>query len=124
MSLSRALAEMYPPPIGPADVEKEIRRFVDLLEGATDENAPIARAAALADARYKKAHAGALLSAKGRTVADREAIADLECASEYEARQVADMLWKVQQEKQRNLRAQMDALRSINANTRHLLERT
>jgi hypothetical protein len=100
------------------DVEGEIRRFVKLLEEHTDDLPHAARTSGLAASRYKKAHAGALLTAKGKTVADREAIADLECHEEYEAHKIADALWSAKQEAARNLRAQLSALQTISANIR------
>ena len=70
---------------------------------------------------YKRWHAKATLQfrfEKDSTVATREALAFDACASEFEAAKVTEAVYRGLQEKGRNVRAQLDALRSINANTR------
>lgn len=108
-------------PLAPVGVEADIRRLCGLLEELTADLAQAARTAALADAAYKREHAKSLLGARGiekSTVGEREAVADLECADEYEARRISEAVLMAKQESGRNIRAQLDALRSINANLR------
>lgn len=108
-------------PLAPKGVEDDIRRLCGLLDELTSDLATAARTAALADANYKREHAKALLGARGidkSTVGEREAVAALETADEYEARRIGEAILMAKQESGRNIRAQLDALRSINANLR------
>lgn len=100
------------------NVESEIYRICGLAEKVTTEIAERARDAAETDANYKKAHASAFLMAQGKTVGDREAVSALETAHEYTLRRIAEARLLAAQEAGRNYRAQLDALRSINANMR------
>jgi hypothetical protein len=103
------------------DVEAEIIRISALCERVTEQVAERARAAAKADALYRKRHAQAFLTAEGRTIPDRQAAALLECIEEYDHHRHADAVLMAAQEAGRNYRAQLDALRSINANLRPLV---
>lgn len=105
-------------PISPVHVEQEIQRLSARLEAFTDEIAERAQAAAEADANYKRDHAKAFLAADGPVDA-RKATADVDCAELYKERRVSEALLLSAQEACRNIRAQLDALRSINANVRH-----
>lgn len=102
-------------------VESEIFRLCELAEKVTTEIAARAIDAAEADAGYKKAHASAYLMAQGKTVGDREAASALETADEYMSRRISEARLLAAQEAGRNYRAQLDALRSINANMRALV---
>lgn len=108
-------------PISQAFIESEIMRLSDLAEKVTQVLSQRARASAEADANYKRAHASAFLMAQGKTVGEREAQAALETDDEYTARKIAEALLLAAQEAGRNYRAQLDALRSINANLRPLV---
>lgn len=107
-------------PLAQVDVESEIMRLGGLCEKATHEVAKRARAAAEADADFKVANAKAFLRADG-PVAVREATALVECEDQYRARKNAEAVLLAAQEAGRNYRAQLDALRSINANLRPLV---
>ncbi len=110
-------------PLNPVGVEADIRRLSDALEEINGQFPQACRAKALAEARYKHAWASSLLMAQGKTVGDREAVAALETSTEFEARLVTEAEVDAIKEVSRNVRSQLDSLRSINANTRHLLER-
>ena len=101
----------------PAEVEREIMRLAGLAERVTSEMAKRARHAAETDADYKAAAAKAFLKADG-PVAEREAVAQVECETLYRDRRIAEALLQSAVEAGRNYRAQLDALRSINANLR------
>lgn len=115
----------------PVEVESEIRRLCELLEKATQLTARRARDAAVADAQYKRAWAQAVLDAKvghppdgkGPTVSEVEARAALQTDKEYVQKRSTEALLQSSIEAGRNIRAQLDALRSIAANMRFLLER-
>ena len=107
-------------PFAQTEVESEIRRLSELAEKVTTEIATRARASAVADGRYTAEHAKAFLAAEG-PVAEREAKAAVVTAEEYEDRKIAEALLLSAQEAGRNYRAQLDALRSINANHRALV---
>lgn len=107
-------------PIAQADLEAEILRLSSLAEKVTHELAKRARASADADAAYKVAHAKALLLADGpQYVRDAEATVSTE--AELIEKRGAEALLLAAQEAGRNYRAQLDALRSINANLRALV---
>lgn len=107
-------------PIPQVHIESEIIRLSRAAEGATQQLAQRAQAAAEADVAYKVAHAKALLRAEGPQYV-RDAEATVETADEYQARKIAEAKLLAAQEAGRNYRAQLDALRSINANHRALV---
>jgi ribosomal protein S18 acetylase RimI-like enzyme len=104
--------------VTPVNVEREIIRLCECCERVITEIAKRARAAAEADAEYKKVHAQAILKSEG-TVSEREAHAALATQDQYRDRRIAEALLLAAQEAGRNYRAQLDALRSINANVRN-----
>ena len=108
-------------PISQVFVESEIMRLSALAEKVTFELSQRARASAEADAVYKREHAKAYLMASGKTVGERDAQTALETDQEYTDRKIAEALLLAAQEAGRNYRAQLDALRSINANLRPLV---
>jgi hypothetical protein len=110
-------------PMAQADTEREILRFVRDLATVTEEIASAAVEAAKADARYDLAHARALLDQVGHegTVPEKQARALVVCEDRYHETKYKEAVFKALQEKGRNLRAQLDALRSINANVRPLV---
>jgi hypothetical protein len=101
-------------------IESEIVRLSARAEEVTQKLAIRAREAAEADVAYKIAHAQALLRADG-TAYVREAEATVATADEYAAKKSTEALLLSAQEAGRNVRAQLDALRSINANHRALV---
>ena len=107
-------------PVPQVDIEAEILRLSARAEHITQEIAKRARAAAEADVTYKVAHAKALLLAEGPQYI-RDAEATGQTAVEYRERRGTEALLLSAQEAGRNVRAQLDALRSINANHRALV---
>lgn len=105
--------------VTPVAVENEIMRLCARLDALTEELATKARAAGLTDARYKAEHAKEFLAARGKTVAEREVMATVGTITENEARKIAEAELLAVQEAGRNIRAQLDALRSVNANVRN-----
>lgn len=103
----------------PTDVEREILRISALCEKVTTEIAQRARAAAEADVAYKLANAKAFLRSDEKTVGGREASSLIVCEDEYRNRRITEAILLGAQEAGRNYRAQLDALRSINANLRY-----
>lgn len=108
-------------PLSQVFIESEIVRLCALAEKVTTEIAQRARTAAEADANYKRAHASAFLMAQGKTVGDRESASAMETADEYLERRIAEAHLLAAQEAGRNYRAQLEALRSLNANLRPLV---
>ena len=101
-------------------IESEIIRLSQRAEEITQALAKRAREAAEADVAYKVAHAKALLLAEGpQYVRDAEATAQTEQV--YREKRGTEALLMSAQEAGRNVRAQLDALRSINANHRALV---
>lgn len=95
-------------------------RLSALAEKVTLEMAKRAQASAEADADYKVSHAQAFLKADG-PVAEREAVAAIECADLYRDRKIAEAKLLSAEEAGRNYRAQLDSLRSVNSNLRALV---
>lgn len=112
-------------PMAQLDVEREIRRLSRLLEVKTQEFADLAARAAGAEHAYKVARAKAHLVFKSdspkATVADLEAMVTLNVEAFLGAHLNAEAVARACQEACRNLRSQLDALRSLNANVRTLV---
>jgi hypothetical protein len=113
--------------LNPVAVEREILRLSGLLDEATNKILARSRAAALADADYKVAHAKAYVrhrdSDRKVTAVDAEQLAITETQEEYRRKVLSEGVLKSAQEAARNIRSQLDALRSVNTNLRALLER-
>jgi hypothetical protein len=107
-------------PLSQLEVEAEIRRLSGRLEFLTQHMASAARQAAQADVDYKLKQARALIDkiGHGGTVGEKEAAVLAECAEEFERWKLEEAVLKADQEAGRNLRAQLDALRTIAANIR------
>ena len=103
------------------DVENEIRRMVDELDNASVALAHEAVQASEAEHMYKVEYAKALLKQSEGTVAQKEANALNEVSELYRDRLVKNALRDAAIEKCRNLRAQLNALQSINANIREMV---
>lgn len=110
-------------PMSQARVEDEIRRLSRQLTAVTEEVAHAGTQAATTDVDYKLAYARKMLELRGETgtVAVKDAMALDACASQYEAMRIAEAVYKALQEKGRNLRSQLDALRTIAANVRSVV---
>lgn len=105
-------------PVAQIEVEHEIMRLHRLAEDVTSALAERSRVAAETRTRHKVGFARAFLLASG-SVGAREAQATVDTADDLLAREVAEAREKAAQEAGRNYRAQLDALRSINANLRY-----
>lgn len=112
-------------PMAQLDIEQEIRRLSRLLEVKTQDFAELAAAAAGAEHRYKleraKAHLVFKRDTPKATVADLEALVTLSIDAWMLSHLSADAAMRACQEACRNLRSQLDALRSLNANVRTLV---
>lgn len=107
-------------PTPQVDIESEIVRLSARAEDVTQKLAVRSREAAEADVTYKVAHAKALLLAEGpQYVRDAEATAKTE--QQYREKRATEAMLLSAQEAGRNVRAQLEALRSINANHRALV---
>lgn len=110
-------------PMAQAEVESEIRRLSRELEKLSVAIGDAATRAAQADVDYKREYARGIVChrGKGGTVAERDALVHGEVEAEYEKKQLAEAVYRTFQERGRNLRAQLDALRTIAANVRHVM---
>lgn len=106
-------------PLAQVDIEAEIVRLSGLCEKVTHELAQRARMSAEADAAFKREYAKAYLRSEAKTAGARDAQAVLATDEQYTAKRIAEALLQSATEAGRNYRAQLDALRSINANIRH-----
>lgn len=107
-------------PVSQMHIESEILRLSGLAEEVTQKLAKRARDAAEADVTYKVAHGKALLLASGPQYV-RDAEATVKTEQEYREKRASEALLLAAQEAGRNYRAQLDSLRSINANHRALV---
>lgn len=107
-------------PLSQMQVEREIMRLSSRLSTITTTVAEVAEREAKAEVAYKRAHAFQWLELRGHdgTVPEKEAMAFAACAAEYEEMKISEALHKASMEAGRNVRAQLDALRSIAANVR------
>lgn len=108
-------------PMAQLEVESEIRRLSQELTKQTEQQAKYAEAAGRAQVDYKLAAARRLLELRGKgngTVDEKNADVHVTCADQYEQMMLTEAVHKASIERGRNLRAQLDALRSINANVR------
>lgn len=105
-----------------AELESEIMRISDLLETATRELGTVSVEHANAEADYRFAYAQAFLKLRPEderlTDKIREQRAAEETTEAFRARRVAEAKQMHLQEKCRQLRAQLDALRTVSANVR------
>jgi hypothetical protein len=117
----RAEAEaMSVDPMAQAQVESEIHRMSHRLTQVTEDIARLSQRAAQAEVDYKVGFAKALYKRVGSkmSVGLKEAAALIEMEEEFGAMKLLDAELKALQEAGRNLRSQLDSLRSINANVR------
>lgn len=109
-----------PDPIAQVDIEAELIRLSQRAEEITQKLAIRAREAAEADVAYKVAHAKAMLTTDG-TQYVREAQATVDTEDLYRQKRATEASLMAAQEAGRNVRAQLDSLRSINVNHRQLV---
>lgn len=107
-------------PMAQAEVEREIRALSQRLTQVTEEVASASVEAATADATYDLAKAHALLAqqSRGGTVPEKQARALVAVEAQFMEAKTTEAVAKSLYEAGRNIRAQLDALRSINANVR------
>lgn len=115
MSVDRSLD-----PMAQRDVEHEIRRLSNVLVEITEDVAHAAREEARTEVAFKLANARQLIALRDEkgTVAVKDAMALDACASEFEDMKMAEAVYRACQESGRNIRAQLDALRTLAANVR------
>lgn len=111
------MTSSVPQPLTQVEVEDEIVRLSELLEVETHELAAASQEHAAAEADYRAAFARAFVAAEG-AMPMRQELARLACAHLYRERRITEAKQLGLQEAGRNLRAQLDALRSINTNLR------
>ena len=107
-------------PISQIDIEHELMRLIDSLEGETAAFEELAVDASKKEARYKASWAKEYLSAKG-SIKERESWADYKLADEQFDYKCAEALVKTNREKLLSLRTAIDAMRTLNANVRFQL---
>ena len=115
--------------VGLAEIESEIRRLVSMLEDVTHAVRRRGEAAASADTAYDIAYSQAFLLAKEGKLPGQDARASDQAAKahavvvasrELTERNITQAVYESAREAARNIRSQLDALRSINTNTRAL----
>lgn len=101
-------------------VEEQIFHLSNRLGQITDEVKQAAMNEAQAEADYKRKAAHTWLDLRGHkgTVPEKEAEVMDRCGEEFEAMKIAEAVYKACQESGRNVRAQLDALRTVAANAR------
>jgi hypothetical protein len=103
-------------------LQAQIGDTLDQLETATEDYAILSKDAALAESRYKlcKAQAIVHLATDGfkRSVAEREAYAELRCRDELELYLVTRAASDATKQAHFSIRARLDALRTLSADVR------
>jgi len=111
-------------PMAQNQAEAEILRLSRQLTEITQDVAEAARNDAKAEVAYKIAYAKRrlhwMVNSEG-TVGEKDARTMVEVENEYTEHKIAEAVFKACQESGRNVRAQLDALRSINANLRDVV---
>lgn len=107
-------------PISQVDVEEEIIRLLNLLEAETEAFEKLAEDAAKKEANYKAEWAKSYLANSG-SIKEREAWADYQNADNTMNYKIAEGLVKAKREKLSSLRTSIDALRTLNANVRSMV---
>ncbi|MEX0666458.1 MAG: hypothetical protein WD598_17020 [Acidimicrobiia bacterium] len=107
-------------PITAVAVETEILRLNGVLDQATEDVARLGEARAHAKMDALLAHARAVATSAGRSSDVREAEALVASEPLQRRYEVADASLRAMKEAAHNCRAQLDALRSVNANVRHM----
>lgn len=101
----------------PGTPSLELERLMELLWSETERLAEVAEAAARAEVAHKVAHSKALLRAEGTQLA-REASAVVESEEQLLARRLAEARLTAQRELLATIRAEIDALRTLEASRR------
>lgn len=104
-------------PITQGEIEEELMRLLNMLEGQTEEFETLAQRAAETEATHKGMWAKQYLTATG-SIRTREAIADFALSDSLFQYKIAEALVKAKREKLLSLRTSIDALRTLNANVR------
>ena len=105
----------------PIEVERELLRYIGLLEQATQQCRKRGIASAEADSDFRTAYARAVVGAEG-TVLERESVAAIATQVEYRKKREAEELLHAARSASANLREMVGALRTISANIRQLVE--
>lgn len=105
-------------PITPAAAEARLERLLTNLENITESYSGLVVDAAIAEAEFRIAWADAIQSAKGKTVAEKEAAATLRCDKELMGRKVAEAKAEAARMGCYSLRSQIEGVRSILASSR------
>jgi len=111
-------------PMAQAEVEQEILRLSQALTTATEWHAQAATNHAQAEVDYKLAEARFWVGnvGLGGTVPEKSAKALLACGDEFSQYKLTEATWRAAQQKCRSLDKQLDALRSLNANVRSVVD--
>jgi hypothetical protein len=107
-------------PLAQAEVEEQIMRLSHRLSEITQEVAAAGVKAAVAETTYKRKQSHTWLELRGHkgTVPEKEAEVMDRCGAEFEAMKVAEAIAKSSYEAGRNVRTQLEALRTIASNIR------
>lgn len=108
-------------PVTQVEIETEIIRLTALLEEETLAYAGLIEDAARKEAKQKVAWARAYLSAEG-AIKERESRADFATGAEHLDRVLSEGSAKAKRELLASIRTNIDALRTLNANTRYQVQ--
>lgn len=100
-------------------IEDDGMRLSAKLEAQTATLAKAAREAAIARGGFKIAFAQAVTRVQAPNAQEREALAYLDCEEAFRLNESCQAEFLIAQEGCRTIRAQLDWLRSVNANVRH-----
>jgi DNA-binding transcriptional ArsR family regulator len=109
-------------PLSQVEIEDRIQAVIQRMEDDTEEYDDIAKAAAEAEADYRRAAAMAKLAViqhgEKMTVGERDAKVDVMTADAHKAHLITTAARNSKREHLQTLRAHLDALRTLNASVR------
>ena len=108
----------FPEMVNQGQIESEILRLSRMLEANTDEHALAAEKEAAAEVNWKAEEAVSMLQSEQKSAGLREAEALVAHRELFAAYRASQAILGAITEKNRTLRAQLDALRTLSANVR------
>ena len=110
-------------PLSQVEVEERIQAVIERMEDETEEYDDVARAAAEAEADYRREAAMAKLAViqhgAKTTVGERDAKVDVMCAPAHKHHLITQAARNSKREHLQTLRAHLDSLRTLNASIRN-----
>lgn len=109
-------------PMSQVEIERLLDSTQEELEALTEDFRDTLHEAAMAESRYKSAHARAYLRAPGTSARDRDKYADSVCEESLQAHLITEAMVKYGREALSTKHSRLDELRTLNANLRNVID--